>query len=375
MDTDLLYKYFSGQASDTEAKEIIDWIDEDIKHRKEFIKLRKSWIESNVALFKNPNKAKDAFNQFLDQTTASRERKHLQTGKIKKHMNVWQIAAAIAVLIAFSITGYLIGNKTEFLSSSEYYEISVPYGGKSTVTLSDGTKVWLNAGSKLKYKKDFGQESRNVLLEGEAYFNVAKQKHPFIVSTSHLNISVLGTVFNVKSYPEENKISTTLIEGKVRIDTKKNTDNPVYLTSNQKLTFLKNKFQSQVTNLSQEKENAKNIVQDKELTAIKAKEAFQVERNADIDKTVSWKSGKLIFDGETLESLSVILKRKYNMEFIFDSPELKDFTYSGTLKDYTLEQVLNAMKLTSPLNYSIQEKTVYFYFDENKKNKYEKITK
>lgn len=373
MDTHLLYKYFNGQASEDEAKKIIAWLDEDVKHRKEFIKLKKTWIESGIGLSNDHSQTDDSYTEFLNNIEDKGAQQPTKTRNLRI-VPFWRYAAIIVLLLGFAFTGYLVGTRQDILSHVQYYEIEVPYGGKSIITLPDGTKVWLNAGSKLKYEKDFGKDTRKVRLEGEGYFSVTKHHHPFIVHTSHLNISVLGTVFNVKSYPEENEISTTLIEGKVRIDAENSQMEPVYLTQNQKLTFYKNKLSSEITPTGK-LENKLGENRSNDLKLLKAMEAFKVERHADIEKSVSWKTGKLVFKGETLESLSVILKRKYDVNFVFNSQELKNYTYSGTLKDYTLEQVLNALKLTSPVNYSIQEKTVYLYVDEDNKNKYEKITK
>ena len=97
-------------------------------------------------------------------------------------------------------------------------KIAVPLGAKSCITLPDGTKAWLNAGTELTYNEDYGQKKRTLFLTGEAFFDVAKDKeHPFIVNTSDLIIQALGTQFNVKAYPEEKIITTTLVEGKIDV--------------------------------------------------------------------------------------------------------------------------------------------------------------
>lgn len=372
MDQEQIYKYLSGQSSEEEAEKIMAWLDDDIKNRKQFIRIKKSWIES-FAHYRDHALVDEAFGSFILKIEEESHSVVPQKGKTNYRV-IFRYAAVILALFTFSITGFIIGKRSGFLAGNQYYEVVVPYGGKSSLILSDGTEITLNAGSKLRYQKDFGKDSRNVYLEGEAYFNVKKSRHPFVVHTSHLDISVLGTVFNVKSYPEENQISTTLVEGKIRIDPSNIKNPPVYLTENQKLTFYKDRRFSEITGPKDAQKENEQIKELEEWKQMPSRKAFEVNTSADIERNVSWKDGKLIFDGESLETLAVLLQRKYDVTFRFESEELKSYTYSGTLKDYTLEQVLNALKLTSPVEYSIQEKTVYFYLDEETKNKYKKIT-
>lgn len=369
MKEEKIHTYLEGRASENDIRELMVWLDENPKNRKIFVEIKKTFIEASASI-RNQDDQRKAFQIFLDKIINEEASEINLADTPSRRWRTWHYAAAIMVIFALSFAAYFIGLNQQQLSESQYHEIIVPYGGKSTVVLSDGTTVWLNAGSKLRYQKNTGESSRHVHLDGEAYFKVKKHQRPFIVHTSHLSVTVLGTVFNVKSYAEENEISAALVEGKIRIDTKAGKDTAVLLSENQIFTFYKDLAEAKVSDNDQMQDDDQHT---NKLIPLTSKRAFRVNRNADIDKSVSWRSGKLVFDGETLETLANIIQRKYDVQFVFDSEEIKSFTYTGTLKDHTLEQVLTALKLTSPVDYSIQEKTVYLFVNESLKNKYDEI--
>ena len=272
-------------------------------------------------------------------------------------------SAAAAILVITVLSTYFIINYTQPAADDTYCEISVPYGGRSSLVLPDGSEIWLNAGSKFSYNRNFDIKSREVYLDGEAYFDVEKSRHPFVVHTSHLDIMVLGTSFNVKSYSEDEKIETTLVEGSIRIE-RKESDKPLYLKPKQKLTYNKRSSQYQTDqaiseSAIQEEDKAYEVIQKT------SPKLIAIEANVNTEEATSWKDGKLIINNEPLEELIKKLERKYDIIFRFDSQELKKYSYSGTLGDFPLEQVLKALELTSPIKYSIEEKTAFLYYNKN----------
>ena len=364
----IIIKYFEGKATQEESRLLSGWLDQNKSNRQIFAALKKAHIEIEANAIHDSSVSNKAYKRFLDHIDKHETLK--AADKKKKYTsfryNILRYAAIFIVIFSVGIGSYFLGYNSSPDADNNFYEINVPYGSRSTVILPDGSKIWLNAGSKIKYNRDFDKNSREVFLEGEAYFNVEKTKHPFIVYTSHINIHVLGTAFNVKSYPEEVNIEATLVEGNIRIESKKS-DTPVFLKPKEKLTFHKPDAKTEVSHYKKENESDQTI--HKVSTDVKAilppVQDIHIKRNVNTEEYTSWKDGNLIFNKEPLESLAKKLERKYDITFSFENEELKKYSYSGTLRDFPLEQVLRALELTSPVKYSINEKTVKLYFNKD----------
>lgn len=200
--------------------------------------------------------------------------------------------------------------------------ISVPYGARTNLTLPDGSQVWLNSGSTLSYHSRFGA-TRNVSLQGEAFFKVAKNDSPFIVQTRDGEVLVKGTVFNVKAYSDES-FQTTLLEGVVRIKANK---------AGEELT-LKPGQQAGIANTK-----------------------LQV-RSVETDLFSSWKDGKLIFRNEYLPHVIKRLERWYNVKIdLSNDKRLAEISYTGTIEMESFSEVLQLLKVTAPINFTYDEKT------------------
>jgi ferric-dicitrate binding protein FerR (iron transport regulator) len=208
----------------------------------------------------------------------------------------------------------------------------------------------------IRYPNIFNKENRCISLEGEAYFKVAKNKSlPFVVKTGDLNIVAVGTEFNVKAYDEEGIIETTLIEGKVSIQNNlqsKNKSDMVFLEPHQKAVYVKEDQQLNIEELNVIKQN-----KPKEVLKLKTGIMY-IAAQVDPLPIVSWKDNRLIFKGEELSSLLVKLERKYDVTISFESEGIRHFRFTGTLEDETLTQVLDVIKLSAPINYSLEGKKV-----------------
>ncbi len=192
MEKETLNRYFSGEASREEQEQILDWVDASEENRKE---LEKERLLFDIALFSTH---KDVVRKRLSST-------------IRISMG---IAASIAVILCcyFLVSNY---KNEEHL---QWQSIVAPTGQKAQVTLTDGTKIWLSSKTTLRYPSNFGQANRNVMLDGEAYFEVAKNKKlPFVVQTEHNKVQVVGTHFNICAYNGSNSFETMLTEGIVDI--------------------------------------------------------------------------------------------------------------------------------------------------------------
>ena len=253
--------------------------------------------------------------------------------KIEKGIKIYRlkwIRTALkyaAIIIVTFLAGNHIRTNPPLEESLKYSEIHVPYGQMSQLTLSDGTEIWLNSGTTIRYPERFGEKSRSVEVKGEAFFKVAKMPDkPFTVNSTDLKIEVLGTSFNFSAYQEDSYTSVTLVEGKVAIE-----DNLgktiAQLTPGQMATKTKS------SNLS----NIKEV------------------------KTASysaWTDGKIFFDDERLDQIALKLERWFNVEISFDDPNLKSRRFTGTiLKNKPVDQIMQALELLAPIQFHHQINT------------------
>jgi len=217
------------------------------------------------------------------------------------------------------------------LESLGYNELVTPKGGRYQVTLSDGTVAILNANSRLRFPVDFVGETRQVILSGEAYFEVQHDGRPFIVECDGMNVEVLGTTFNVSSYEDDMDIRTTLVEGKVRVFSNKIPDNDKILAPADQAVFTK--------------ENANIEV---------------IEVNTSI--YTSWVDGKLEFGKESLENVMKTLSRWYDFEYEFKNEDAKYFHFSARLtNDQEISAILDMLEMTTNVKFELEERTIMIY--------------
>ena len=210
----------------------------------------------------------------------------------------------------------------------KYNSLIIPKGGEYNLILSDGTKIWLNSDSKLRYPTKFYGDERIVELEGEAYFNVAKNKDfPFVVKINDIRIKVLGTSFNVNAYSEEDEIITTLVEGKVEV---------IDLLRNSKETLAPNdQFCINIHNGNYKK----------------------LHVNSDI--YTAWKNGRFVFENEKLEDIMTRLSRWYDVKVFFMNTESKNIKFSGDITRYeNFNSILEMIGLTDKVKFSIKNRSV-----------------
>jgi transmembrane sensor len=284
-------------------------------------------------------------------------------------------ALAAVFCIAFALGNLLKQNENKDLKypvpAVSYSEIKAPLGARSEVKLADGTTVILNAGSTLSYSNRYNLDNRNLILRGEAYFKVSKNATlPLIVNAGNIDIKATGTEFNVKAYIDEGIIETTLIEGTVEISQKGNhgEDKILKLKPNQKAIYIQKL--DRVT-LGKIKELAPIAIKSGKIITDK----ILISPKADVDQVTAWTQNKLIIRGENLENLCIKLQRKYNVTFIFGNEEIKKYRFSGVLFDETLEQVLNVIKLTAPINYVLDGKNVLMVSNKEETEKFSKQVK
>ncbi|AXT59752.1 DUF4974 domain-containing protein [Aquimarina sp. AD10] len=315
-----LKKYIKGDASPEEKKSIIEWIRKDKKHQKQFNLLKAQYVAATL----------DSLN-----TTDVNESYQRFSSKKTKKKTYYYTAIVASVMMPFLLLYFyssfsnndLIVNTTNYLKFGTR-TVSTEHGGFKTVVLPDGSTIVLNANSSISYPKEFTDSLRKVTLIGEAFFDIKRNINmPFIVEAENLKIKVLGTSFNVKSYPKDEKIETTLVTGKVEVHKQNIEQNPIVLEPSERAVFDKKKS---------------NIKVDK----------------VDSNRIVAWQDGKLIFDNTPLKQVVLDLNRKYDVEFVIQSDSLLQYKYTGEFDNLKLEEVLELLKISSPINYKYEENKI-----------------
>lgn len=309
---DLILKYFAGELTPEERKKLFSLLKTDKEWKKEFAEMQN--ISAASAFAYSP----------VDKDTAKRKlhnfnKHHRKRSYVHLFKNVANYAAVI--LLSVGIT-YFVTRR--FLLSEEftatYEEFSTPAGQRAMLKLHDGTIVWLNACSSLRYPNRFAEEERKVELKGEAYFEVKKSKEqPFVVETSQADIKVMGTTFNVFAYPDKAEFNTSLIDGSVKVYTKDNENNALVLQPHECAFFTS-----------------------------KGLEKKYYEEN----DFLLWKEGIYAFSDLPFSAIAKKLELYYDVTLIINNNNLKSYKYTGKFRQRDgVESVLRTLQKVYPFTY------------------------
>lgn len=308
MEKELLYRFFEGHASVEEMKEVKAWAESSDENRAAFRRERKLFDAMLVVGYPKQavmrhKKGYSIFREFM------------------------KIAAIVVVTFGVTALLFSIGSNDNVGMQA----ITVPAGQRVNLALPDGSKIWLNSGTTMQYPVSFMSNKREVILDGEAYFEVAKnEKAPFIVSTpGHSAIRVLGTRFNVNAYKGNKEVTTTLFEGRVEFEyeNKDNKQKNITLIPGQKLVYSSNDKETKLYAVSGEDEN-------------------------------SWKDGKIEFSNHSLKEALDILSLKFNVDFVIGPNVAADDSFSGKFINKNLEQILDYFKVSCGINWKYLNKTL-----------------
>lgn len=224
---------------------------------------------------------------------------------------------------------YIAKRKTNRRKELVFNKLETPRGGTYNLTLADGTEVWLNAGSELRFPVEFSDTVRQVYLTGEAYFDVTHNGKPFIVSLEKANIRVLGTSFNVSSYSDETNLTATLVEGMIAFN-----------------TLSDNVVNSQILTPG--------------LQAIYSESTEKIEvHEVNTSSFISWKDGKVEFNNENLELVMKKLARWYDFEYRFENTEAKDYHFTARFsRGDNISGILNMLELTTEVKFELENNTI-----------------
>jgi len=287
------------------------------------------------------------------QVAAVEEPRPAETGGGKRFTPLWRVAAAI-VLMAGTVAGVYYGRKAGHSDpANDYKSVDVTYGRRATLLLSDGTRVSLNAGSRLKYPETFSGSTREVMLEGEGYFDVAQEAdHPFLVHAGKITVKVLGTQFDVKAYKEDAELSTTLISGKVQVMLNDDPEKKIVLSSREKLTVINGK-----PRLAEHSRAAAPIS-----SIARNALSYQVQLIPVVDhdslSETAWLENKLVISNQAFGEVARLLERKYDVQITFGNEGLRQEHLSGVFEKETIEQVFDILRMTTRFTYTIKGKQI-----------------
>lgn len=252
-----------------------------------------------------------------------------QKSERKLRLKIWQYAAAAVILLAVSVSG------TFFLTKDRYSEVAMvqkftPEGTMNYIQLPDGSMVQTNSGTILLYPEAFKGDTRTVYLIGEANFKVKKNpEQPFIVKSTTMSVTALGTEFNVMAYPENEEIIATLIHGKVKVDCNDGKESYI-LNPGQQVTYFRNSSTSTLA-------------------------------NANLEDVTAWQKGMFIFRGVTIKEVLSTLERRYAVTFQYNSNTFNEDKYNFRFREKsTLQEILEVVKeVVGEFDYKIEKEVCY----------------
>lgn len=336
----LVMKVLSGEASSEEVQELNRQLEQSKELQNEFDTLQNIWEGTQI---KQEFSNQDLVYRKIRHNILAQEKSTLLNSQKKDRWTRLRWVAAAAILIMFSIIFVvhegILDEEQYAQENAQWIEKQNPTGQKSRIYLPDGSEVWLNAESSIRYLSDFNDSSRTIDLKGQAYFEVVKDSlRPFVVHTELADISVLGTKFDVKAYEGERTAKISLLEGKVAVQ------------KNQSKEYLQ-PGQMAVASKSTEDQNYE----------------FRV-LPANVEDIVAWKDGLLIIDGLEFYDIVANLQRWYGVNIdVIGNPD-KAMKFNGRFSNEYLDNVLESMRYGRDFDYEINGKNVVIKFDTKMKN-------
>lgn len=369
----LMARKLAGEATEEELLELQELLGDDFHEGYAGEVLSSYWKQEPAPPFPGEDHAQEIYDRIIRCAVSpaeSRDRPEPEQVYIAPDFYVpvyrrpwkkWIYAAAAVTVIGSALWVYTLREKQAAdkhgLLSGQISEVTAKKGSRSTMILPDGSKVWLNADSRLTYHSSFNSRSREVELEGEAYFDVVKDPgRPFIVHTSGIDVKVLGTSFNVKSYPSEATIEATLIRGAIEVMRKNDPSAArIILHPHEKLVF--------------NKEIKSNRPLPPAANALNHPGAYTADRDiavASLPKNTadsliaetSWRYNKLIFEGDTFRQLADKMERWYNVRINIRNKKLLQYRFKGIFENETIREALLALQLTNNFQFKINSNEI-----------------
>lgn len=356
----LIARNLSGEASESEQKELAEILRQDEQLHQHYDLLTRVWIEKQGSLQNEDGiSAKNTISRIISKAANGQETyQSIEIPVIRSRSGSRRIWMAVASVLILVFGGWLWLGNTSGASAQKQEIIEAQYGSRSRSVLPDGSTVWLNAGSKLYYENDFTGATREVRLDGEAFFDIVKNtERPFIVHTSGIDIKVLGTAFNVKSYPEDKNVETTLYRGSVQVIHHEGSEiKTIQLKPNEKVIVSK-EAAATGENLS---ERGETLSSAKTTPAIPTIATIDSTKKENERTETAWVYNRLEIHGENFEEMARKLERWYNVSISFTDEKVKELSFTGTFERETVDQVFASLKVANPLfTYKINNHEIF----------------
>ena len=317
---EIIIRYLDGTATDSDKEQLLTWLKESDKNLHSYSEFRDVWFasQSNSSVHSDMEKA---LKRLEKRIKGKESEKKINIVSPYNFYKTARVAAFFALLFIIGITFYHIGRNVTKKDILILNHLITDSGSKRRFVLPDSTIVWLNSNSKLEYPTTFSESSREISLEGEAYFEVARDEdRPFVVRTENLTVKVLGTEFNINAHSSE-KVQTVLVKGRVEAET----------AGRQKV-----------------------VLQPGEL-AESGRSQIRVSK-VNVRKYTAWREGMFYFEEATLEEILQELCDWYYVQVVFTNPSARMRKFSGILeRNDDLEKVLKKIELTTSVRFTVQK--------------------
>lgn len=319
---DIKNRFLSGECTDEELVMLRDWMKANPEEARELFGMERLYDEMKAQSMPKEKilLAEHKMTERIEAMQAELHHAHI--------VRMWQRAAAIVVVCVLTGMAWMYLQHRAFFKP-EMVVAMASAENDTTVTLPDGTKVWLNKLASIQYPKDFEGEERKVLLDGEGYFEVTKNPHkPFIVESDVMSVRVLGTIFNFKVEKAKQRAVVSLLQGEVRVAGNHN-EGMMVLSPGQK-------------------------------ACVDAKTGKMTLSEADVYQDALWHEHKTMFNNETIRGIARMLERIYQVQVVVDPAIDRSSTYSGVIKEKeTIDSVLDLLQNTLPIRYKLKGNKVY----------------
>lgn len=327
----IITAYLSGKATAEERRELEEWVQQSPDNNRYFQEARNIWQVMHPAFIPSEIDVIEAEKNIF--SNIARTKRNIT----RTLLVYWQRVAAILVIPLLIFSAYLYLNRDVDLSDTiEYQEVRSPHGTFSEVRLPDGTNVWLNGGSSLRYPLAFRKGERDVFLNGEGYFEVhSDKKNPFVVKTNQITLQATGTAFNIEAYDSDSITAVTMVNGK--IDVIFGNSSPVAMAPGERASF---------NNLTRE----------------------CLIMQTDPYKWYAWKDGLMIFRDDPLSYVFKRVGLTFNVNIDLKDPSLANAPYRATFEYESLDEILRLLEMSAPLQFKHNKRI------KSKDNSYEKQT-
>ncbi|MFD0751824.1 FecR family protein [Mucilaginibacter calamicampi] len=358
---ELLTKDLIEGLTPAEKQEIDLLLQQNPLYKKQSAIIKEYWNSDKTAY----KKSAANFSKLMDviQVTEQSVNGNSSTAGKHKERKLWPVLRYVAAVSIFCLTlgWYILGNPGNGIAiASNWKNKTTSPGEKERLVLADGTIVMLNAGTTLRYPLSFGSKNREVYLNGEAFFEVHKDReHPFIIHTKKMNVRVLGTVFNIKSYDDAPQSETSLIQGSIEVTINDRKADRIILKPKEKLV-IENAPASQLLTNKPTGRNLKAVIEGTQYSLTNLTYLPNIDSAA---VETLWLKDKLVFKNEDFESIAADMERWYGIQIVFEHEQLKHLRFTATFeKNTTVSSALRSLRAAEPFQF--KKKSLTFYISK-----------